>query len=265
MEAIRVRSITDFESYENLLNLELIPNVLALVQADDKLSSVKRYSPFVYSTKSFSLMGMQMDYLLRKALRSTLDCEFDLGVEPALAKIEAITSSSLRKSLRKDVTKYQDFGSWTRVVRESFRLSNLIIETKFTEDDLISYMPTITNILRDVTTSWNDFEVLKSKVVRYNVVCGDELITGHPDIVTDSCILDIKNVTKFTSMAESSILQVLAYYALMKPVDDKLKYVGFVLPMQRYVVLYDLSDWDSSLFRTYLRRRARRIRIDTKV
>jgi deoxyribonuclease-4 len=49
-------------------------------------------------------------------------------------------------------------------------------------------------------------------------------------------------------MAKESCLQVLAYYALMKPTNPALQYIGFVLPMQREVTVYDLGRWDLSKY-----------------
>lgn len=43
-------------------------------------------------------------------------------------------------------------------------------------------------------------------------------------------------------MAKEACLQVLAYYALMKRAVTTIQYVGFVLPMQRDIAIYNLGN-----------------------
>ena len=49
-------------------------------------------------------------------------------------------------------------------------------------------------------------------------------------------------------MSKESCLQVLAYYALMKTTNPNIQYVGFILPMQRDLVLYNLNGWDATQY-----------------
>jgi deoxyribonuclease-4 len=57
--------------------------------------------------------------------------------------------------------------------------------------------------------------------------------------------LDIKTTASFGKMAQEACLQVLGYYALRKSSNPDMRYVGFVLPLQREISIYDVSTWDS--------------------
>lgn len=49
-------------------------------------------------------------------------------------------------------------------------------------------------------------------------------------------------------MSKESCLQVLAYFALIKETNNDIKYCGFILPMQRELVVIGLSQWNSGPF-----------------
>lgn len=63
-------------------------------------------------------------------------------------------------------------------------------------------------------------------------------------------------------MAKESCLQVLAYFALMKPTIPSMKYVGFILPMQRDIAIYDLGNWDLTSYLEVLSAAAEKLEIN---
>ncbi len=58
----------------------------------------------------------------------------------------------------------------------------------------------------------------------YDAQYSSGLLTGHPDIITEATILDVKTTRNFAAMRKATILQLLAYYALHN-VDAKYKSV----------------------------------------
>jgi hypothetical protein len=120
--------------------------------------------------------------------------------------------------------------------------------TPYSKAEIQSYVPTLVNILKELVARWEIFGTYLSGTVRYNTEYTHASFAGHPDIVTDQCVLDIKNTASFTKMGKESCLQVLAYYALIKRTVPSIRYVGFVLPMQRDIAIYDIGNWDQSRY-----------------
>ncbi len=69
-------------------------------------------------------------------------------------------------------------------------------------------------------------------------------IVGHPDLVYQNTVYDIKTTGRFNAMRSETILQVLSYYCLAQINTQNINSVGLVLPAQRKVIKYDISDWD---------------------
>lgn len=77
-------------------------------------------------------------------------------------------------------------------------------------------------------------------------------IQGHPDLVGPNWILDVKTTSGFTKMAHESFLQILAYAALAH-----ISAIGILLPLQRQILWYDVSQWDSSAYLNILSRESK--------
>jgi deoxyribonuclease-4 len=73
-------------------------------------------------------------------------------------------------------------------------------------------------------------------------VVGD--IAGHPDIVADDTIFDVKTTGQFSSMRSETILQLLSYYCLAQQLGKKINHIGLVLPAQNLVLKTCLTGWD---------------------
>lgn len=81
-------------------------------------------------------------------------------------------------------------------------------------------------------------------------------ITGHPDIVGSSYILEIKTTTNFRKMQDESLLQLLSYVAISRAVGNIVEYIGFCLPIQKQYIWMDVRGWDHSSFLTKLEEEA---------
>jgi deoxyribonuclease IV len=77
-------------------------------------------------------------------------------------------------------------------------------------------------------------------------------VTGHPDLVFDHCVIDIKTTKNFKAMRRETILQLLSYYCLLKisransPSSVKVTSVGVLLPVTRELQYYTVPesfDW----------------------
>lgn len=82
-------------------------------------------------------------------------------------------------------------------------------------------------------------------------------IQGHPDLLCHdpqlgTWILEIKTTSAFKKMAPQAFLQVLAYCSLARGCGYSNRYIGLLLPLQRQIIWYDVSNWDDRPYRKRL-------------
>jgi len=80
--------------------------------------------------------------------------------------------------------------------------------------------------------------------VEYEPEWHSGVVVGHPDLVYQDCVYDIKTTGRFNAMRSETILQVLSYFCLAQNLDKPISKVGLVLPAQRLVLVCDLSGWN---------------------
>jgi len=69
-------------------------------------------------------------------------------------------------------------------------------------------------------------------------------IVGHPDVVTEDCVYDIKTTGRFNAMRTQTIFQILSYYCLSQIRGLNITHVGLILPSQLKIFKVDLKGWD---------------------
>jgi deoxyribonuclease-4 len=69
-------------------------------------------------------------------------------------------------------------------------------------------------------------------------------IAGHPDVVCEDCVYDIKTTGRFNAMRKETIYQLLSYFCLAQLQDMSISSIGLILPAQLRVITYDLSSWN---------------------
>ena len=73
--------------------------------------------------------------------------------------------------------------------------------------------------------------------------CGN--VQGHPDIVINDCIYDVKTTGQFGVMRVDTIYQLLSYFCLGRELyPGKYTKIGLILPAQGIIDVVDLSKWD---------------------
>lgn len=103
------------------------------------------------------------------------------------------------------------------------------------------------------------FHFAKNNLATYsdNLLPNQELskgiVTGHPDLLSEATIFDIKMTSSWKSMKEHTILQLLAYAAL---VDSPFSHIAAILPNTRQIITYDITEWNPSSFRNLLFKKA---------
>ena len=107
-------------------------------------------------------------------------------------------------------------------------------------DDLQKYFKgsDYTDIFKLVKT------VFSSSKMVYEPEWSVGMVMGHPDLIYNDTIYDIKTTGRFNAMRSESILQILSYFCLAKKLKKNVTKVGLVLPAQNLILSYDLSSWD---------------------
>jgi deoxyribonuclease-4 len=228
--SVRVRQILKNLTYRSVLRRDLIPDLVSLFEQTPQVLISKRHPPFVYKCKDFSGFGVVMETIIQNGFRLHLK-------QPILPKISV-------KNLYDSATQ-----------------AHLEAEPGFNLESFQKYVPTMINIVKELCAVWKSYPQLsdESNTIIYDTEYNYKTVSGHPDVVTDLAVLDVKTTANFKSMAEETALQILAYYALIKPNNPNLKYVGVILPMQRTVAIYDISNWDYQPYLDFLAEEAHKM------
>jgi len=246
---IRTRAIINNLSYDDLVKQRIIPDLMPFLSPD--VIAIKKYSPFVYANKHpnhFASFGVLMDYIIRAGLRINLQQKVELGVDPTAEVIQSLPDHKVAEAIS-IMNAYETSKNMNDIARSALELTTLLMgKCDYTHEMMAKYVPTLVNIVKDIIIKWNHFAFYLSGTVKFNAEYSYGCFAGHPDVITDQSILEIKTTGSFPKMAKESCLQVLAYYAIMKPKLPSVKYVGFILPLQRTISVYDVSTWDSARY-----------------
>lgn len=241
---MHVRELITNLSYDKLLEYNLIPDLHGAVMNNNNVIANKRYPPIVYQRQDFSFFGMLLDYIIRAGLRINLSQAIDIGIEPNLEKIQILPEEKMMEMICK-VNVYESSKNINDITKAALEIINFMYEREsYTKEEIQGYIPTLVNIVKELVVKWQYYQCYLTGEIKYNAEYNFANIIAHPDIVTDECVLDIKTTCSFTKMSKESCLQVLTYYLLIKLYNPAIKYVGFILPIQRELFLCDVSDWD---------------------
>lgn len=262
---IRTRAITDKLPHDDLVKQGIIPDIVSIISQYPQITTIKRYPPFVYKSQEYAMFGMIMDYVVRAGFRINLQQHVELGIDPVSSIISSLEDNDMIAAAQ-ILNKYETSENINDIMTSSLKLSTILMgNTSLTDDILAKYVPTAVNIIKEIITKWNYYSEYIGANVKFNTEYSHGCFAGHPDIVTELSVLDIKNTTSFPKMAKESSLQILAYYAVMKQTIPNLKYVGFVLPMQRDIFICDVSSWDPSQYLQLLLHEADKLITQTKI
>lgn len=79
------------------------------------------------------------------------------------------------------------------------------------------------------------------------------IIQGHPDVVTNDTVYDIKMTGRFSKMRSDTILQVLSYFCLAKKLKmNNITHIGLILPAQLTIIRVNLSKWNWKPFWNFM-------------
>ena len=248
---LRVREIIKDLSYDHLLSEGIIPDIITPMNNYPNTMLIKKYPPFVYSSKSksnFSFFGYFMEYIVRAGFRIYLKQKINHGTDPITHMIQSLSEDQLL-NIMQYISIYESGNNINDITIAAYNIVSIMYEEfLFEVNHIEKYIPTIVNIIKELIVKWNNLDDYLHGTIAYNAEYKNKHFSAHPDIVTDICVLDVKNTVSFKKMSKESSLQILSYYALIKQTNENIKYCGFVLPMQRELVVIGLSNWDYGPF-----------------
>lgn len=84
--------------------------------------------------------------------------------------------------------------------------------------------------------------------VQLDVELRDGELYGHPDLIVEDCVYDIKTTKCWLKMRQDTIHQLLSYYVLTKKMKLPITKIGLVLPLQNEVKIVSLESWKYDSF-----------------
>jgi deoxyribonuclease-4 len=161
--------------------------------------------PTVVSKLGYSWFGFFVDYLIRRVL----------------VQRSQLTEDDLRATYGELVSHYQP--------EEPVSIERILRDFDYYQD-----------IATFVLTNFSD-----SRSIEVEPEWGFGKIKGHPDLIIDGTIYDIKMTGMFGKMRTQTVLQVLAYYCLAHKTGQKgITHVGLILPAQNLIVRHSLEGWN---------------------
>jgi deoxyribonuclease-4 len=154
---------------------------------------------------------------------------------------------------------YSDFGLITE---------HLLREPVIDDDALVQIVMDVTEIelenktvklmstqryLEDVRETQRHLrDVLNGEEPVYDVELESGRVQGHPDIISDTIVFEVKTSSKAATEWNSYLIQAFSYVALARANGLETRTVAVVLPLQRTVWYWDVTEWDHTPYATEL-------------
>jgi len=135
---------------------------------------------------------------------------------------------------------YKEFGLFSERVVEHIIDSTPLEELKnYLDPAVVKYFKP--SFYSEVEISVK--EHFSNKTVEYQKEWISGVIAGHPDLVSEDTVYDIKTTGKFNSMRTSTIFQLLSYFCLAQKLNKPVSRIGLILPAQNLILVHDLKEW----------------------
>ena len=225
MSVYRTRELLPALLYPRLVEDGIVPEVF-VTHMKTLPNSGRKYPPIIYKHKNFSSIGLLVEHLVRVRL---------LDKTPK----QVYTSEFILSLVR-------SCG-----------------DNCLSQEECQNLIPFLRKNVESVIPKLQDLHPEKDYIFDHEYYQVEEGIQGHPDLVTSSCVYDVKHVSKFQETKQTavvrrnetknnSILQVLTYFMLAKLAGHNPTSVGLILPMQGVVMTEDVSDWDFTQYYSLL-------------
>ena len=239
----RVRWLIRHLSYQDLLEEYIIPD-MELCQESCYSVGKAKYPPFVrdsakpkiHGSENFSYYGIFMEYIVRAGLRLHLQ-------RPVIDKDDMFKGTDMH-------AKYVTSKNMNDIARAANLMTAKYCDLPpYPQHVVDEHVGTLVNMLKEILSHWRQMEHYFDASAIFGHEYFHELVSGHPDIVIGQTILDVKNTCSLDKMNRSAYLQILAYYALARASGESVTCAGLLLPMQRSIMIFNLTQWN---YRPYL-------------
>jgi len=205
----RVRTLIPHLNYKTLKQDKVLPDVSPMFTAKT-VPTIGGKFPKLVKNMGYSSFGLFCDYFIRKIL------SLQHNIESKVKDISPYNLYLMFDNEKKQVSK-EEFTKDKDYYQE---ISDFICENFYKAED-IQFEPEL------------------------SYSSGSVHISGHPDVIIDNCIYDIKTTGRFSKMRILTIFQLLSYYALYNEKNPNIiTHVGLILPAQKKVVKVKISGWD---------------------
>jgi len=212
---LRVRQVLTLIKYKALVRRGFLTHWES--RLPESTTVVRHHLPVVKG--KYDTFGLIMELLVRMAF---FDLNKELVLDEDLAECVNLDSAG-RVRLAIDLTN-RDAGR--RI---------------FTYEQLEPYAERLCERARSPISKWPE---KYGMCIQSGCVLQHGMIQGHPDVVTESGVYDVKTTSSFRTMAKDSILQVLFYFMLGRLQGYTWTRAGIILPMQRITVCFNLEKWN---------------------
>ena len=144
-----------------------------------------------------------------------------------------------------------------RAIIQTTKLDYSAIWTEGSPDKSLHLLDGIVSLVRTMFVGYDD--------IRHRPELIYKTIQGHPDLVGQGWILDIKTTTNFSKISHDCFLQILAYGALAQAIGMDILTIGVLLPLQGQILWYDISQWNLMMYMKIILRESRWIKYDLAI
>lgn len=240
----RVWELANYLKYPDLVSRGMIPDLISIIKTTlPVLTSEVKYPPSVVRTKSYPFVGMISDLALRKALATRTACDVVWGLEPVANSIQLATA----------LTRYRQAATWQEVFPDIVQIAGSILTERpprFNGPEVIAWLTPFI----DATVA--QYQPGYGCQLRYNqevtISDGVTSLAGHPDIMTEMAVLEIKTTNHLEKYINRAVCQVMAYYAMATATNSAIKYISLVLPLQGRIIYLNMEGYNPAPFRQEL-------------
>lgn len=214
-DTIRVRPLCDMMKYNVLVRRHFIPDI----EASMNKITTPSYPKFIKSSKCYAQYGMFMDVILRKYMSMYFDVNWGIDDQSLINSID-----------------YEEYLLIANNVA-----ADMMDVKPFLKSDMIQNKELILKCCMNIVQIWNNEYGMNLK---FNIELSLGNVRGHPDILSDNILWDIKCGHTQKPIRKHACLQLLCYWAM-----SDYDYIGFILPLSGQLQIFDMRMTNKNLMR----------------
>lgn len=233
---IHTREIIKHIDYDKLVEKNIIPDLNKYLSVESKQQC--KYPFWVYKYKCYITFGIYMDYIVRKAISEIATVNF--GIDPLISDNYKLDAKKIISDFESPNTKWNNIAYPLYCLLFENKGYKILDKKEF--QHMYGFLESICKKIK------KEYQRYCKHGTKFNAEFKSGKIFGHPDIITDNLILDIKTSCNFNKMSKESFLQILTYLALARDTNKNYNSVGILLSLHKHIVGFDLRNWNLDKF-----------------